>query len=94
MLVQSGEMLEGTWEELAREAERFAGQRLRVIVLPLTEAPAGSASLSFHEAASPAEWAEAFFTWGRSHVRRNAPPLSEEAINRDSIYSERLEQQR
>ena len=32
------ETLEGTWEELARHVDKFAGHRLRVVILP-DEAP-------------------------------------------------------
>lgn len=35
------EVLEGTWEEIARQAPRFAGHRVRVTIL--NEAQAGSA---------------------------------------------------
>ena len=34
--------IEGTWEEITRRAEEFAGHRLRVIVLDEPEAPAES----------------------------------------------------
>ena len=37
------EVLEGTWEELATQAGKFKGRRLRVIILP-TEAKATEAS--------------------------------------------------
>ena len=40
----------------------------------------------FYATASPEERAQAILDWGRSHRPRNAPPLSDEAIRRESIY--------
>ncbi len=37
---------------------------------------------------SPAERAEAFISWAESHSHAN-PSLSDEAINRESIYADR-----
>ncbi|WP_416667190.1 hypothetical protein [Egbenema bharatensis] len=42
---------------------------------------------------SPKERAEKFVNWARSHSTQ-APPLSDEAISRESIYREREDQQR
>ncbi|MBD2212371.1 hypothetical protein H6G27_21235 [Nostoc linckia FACHB-104] len=44
---------------------------------------------SFHETATPQEWALAFQEWVESHRKLNLPTLSDEAISRESIYGER-----
>ena len=33
-MVAAPEVLEGTWDEIAQQADRLAGRRLRVVVLP------------------------------------------------------------
>jgi len=43
----------------------------------------------FYETASPEEWVSAFREWVESHRGLNLPPLSDEAISRESIYGER-----
>jgi hypothetical protein len=43
---------------------------------------------SFSEMASPEERARAVEEWAKEH-RSSAPPLTDEAISRDSIYIER-----
>jgi hypothetical protein len=45
-----------------------------------------------YQTATTAEWVDAFTTWARSHSS-DAPPLSDEAISRESIYREREDQQ-
>lgn len=47
---------------------------------------------SFFETASPEERARAVEEWANVH-RSTAPPLSDQAISRDSIYGEREENQ-
>lgn len=42
----------------------------------------------FQETSTPEEWIKAFREWAESHPR-NTPPLSDEAISRESIYGER-----
>lgn len=86
----SQQVLEGTWEEIASQAGRLAGRRVRLWVLdnePLGEAP----PLPFYAIATPQERADAFVEWARSHAPRNAPPLSDEAISRESIYFDERE---
>ena len=92
-LDQREPVLEGTWEEITQHAERFAGRRLRVLLLPATSEPHVGKAAPFYETASPTEWAEAFFAWGHGHPRREAQPLSDAAISRESIYGERLDRQ-
>ncbi|MGL4618111.1 hypothetical protein [Chroococcidiopsis sp.] len=43
----------------------------------------------FYETATPQEWVSAFREWVESHRGLNLPPLSDEAISRESIYGER-----
>jgi hypothetical protein len=43
----------------------------------------------FYETATPQEWVQAFHEWVESHRDLNLPPLSDEAISRESIYGER-----
>ena len=45
-----------------------------------------------YQTATTAEWVDAFTTWAGSHSS-DAPPLSDEAISRESIYREREDQQ-
>jgi hypothetical protein len=46
----------------------------------------------FHQTATAAEWVDAFTNWANSRSN-NAPPLSDEAISRESIYREREDRQ-
>jgi hypothetical protein len=80
-------IIEGTWEEIARQADLLAGKRLRVEVLENGHETLETARLAFYATATPQERAQAFVEWARSHKPRNAPPLSDEAISRESIYS-------
>lgn len=41
----------------------------------------------FHETATASEWVTAFREWAASH-RHNAPPLSDYAISRESMYED------
>ena len=43
----------------------------------------------FYEIATPTEWSIAFKEWVDTHRTLNLPILSEEAINRESIYGDR-----
>lgn len=46
----------------------------------------------FHQTATTEEWVEAFTAWAKSHSS-DAPPLSDEATSRESIYREREDRQ-
>lgn len=46
----------------------------------------------FHETATPEEWERAFLDWVNTERPRH-PPLSDEAISRESIYREREDAQ-
>lgn len=41
----------------------------------------------FHETATASEWVKAFRAWAANH-HHNAPPLSDYALSRESIYSD------
>ena len=76
-------------EESAREglpAEEYARKVLEERLLP-----------GGHEASTTAgannERLRAFREWVGSHAGHTAPPLSEEAVNRESIYREREDRQ-
>ncbi|WP_017316070.1 hypothetical protein [Mastigocladopsis repens] len=43
----------------------------------------------FHETATASEWVKAFREWAANH-HHNAPPLSEYALSRESIYEDDL----
>ena len=51
--------------------------------------PIKSQQRPFHETATPTEWSIAFLEWINSHRTLNLPILSDEAINRESIYEDR-----
>jgi len=67
------------------------GVSLTALLQPLAAEPGGLIEKPFHER-TPAERAQAFLEWAAAH-RINAPPLSDEAISRDSIYGEREDNQ-
>ena len=78
---------EGTLEEiLQRYGKLLSGQRVRVI--PLSEAL--PAEKPFYETATPEEWARELRAWASNHASET-PPLSEEAMSRESIYEGRGE---
>jgi hypothetical protein len=81
-------VLEGTWEEIKRHEKELAGRRLTVIVMPTGEKLPHGAESPLFRTASTDEWSRALREWAESHDR-TAPPLSDEAISRDSIYEGR-----
>jgi hypothetical protein len=79
---------EGTLEEIIRRYGReLNGQRVRVTTLPVLPA---TKEKVFHEVATPEEWAKELRAWAASHDP-NIPPLSDEAMSRESIYEGRGE---
>ena len=82
----TGQVFEGTWEEVARQADRFAGRHVRLVVVENDQEEVTGAAPPFYATATPEERAQAVLEWGRSHAPRNAPALSDEAISRESIY--------
>lgn len=73
-------VFEGTWEEVAKQADQLAGKRVRVTVLPVESDHTGGGA--------GAERARAFREWASSHPRRRDTPLPDEALSRGSIYGE------
>jgi hypothetical protein len=75
-------------EHRLREAAERRGQEVGEFVTDLIEQslpaipPAGQ---SLWHSLTPEEWARAFDEWAHSNPS-NAPPLSDEAISRESIY--------
>jgi hypothetical protein len=67
------------------------GVSLTSLLQPLAEDPSDVEEKTFYER-TPTERAQAFLQWAASH-HINAPPLSDEAISRDSIYGEREDNQ-
>ena len=78
----------------ARLQAQAEAQGLTLAALPrsITEQWNGAHEKSFYETASPEERARAVEEWANQH-RPSAPPLSDEAIDRDSIYGEREDKQ-
>lgn len=68
------------------------GLTLADLLRSITEMWNGAHEKSFYETASPEERARAVEEWANQH-RSSAPPLSDEASSRDSIYGEREDKQ-
>jgi len=64
------------------------GLTLDDLLRSITEMWNGTQVSPFYETASPEERARAVEEWANQH-RSSSPPLSDEAISRDSIYGER-----
>jgi len=86
---QAPQTIEGTWEEVAAQASQWAGRRVLLTILPEEKGAHTGPERAYHETASPEEWSEAFRAWSNSHKPRHAPPLSDEAISRETIYGDR-----
>ena len=68
------------------------GLTLAALLRSITELWNGAPAKSFYETTTPEERARAVEEWANHH-RSSAPPLSDEAISRDSIYGEREDKQ-
>ncbi len=68
------------------------GLTLAALLRSITELWSGTQVKPFYEMASPEERARAVEEWANQH-RSSAPPLSDEAISRESIYGEREDKQ-
>jgi hypothetical protein len=53
------------------------------------QAEAQPASIAHLQKTDPKEWARQFHEWAEGHDR-TTPPLSDEAISRESIYPDRI----
>lgn len=81
---------EGTLDEInLRYGKELAGLNLRVMV---DETPAQQTEIDkpFYETATPEQWIEALHSWAASH-KSSTPPLSDDAIDRESIYDLNLQ---
>lgn len=79
----------GTLEEItSRYGKELAGRPLKVVVVDSSSS--NSVVKPFYETATPEEWAHALRVWATSHDP-NTPFLSDEAIDRESIYEGRGE---
>lgn len=81
-----GQIYSGTWEEIAQHADELRGKRVRLVVLEDVTEEGEQSQLPFWATATPEERAQSIIEWGMGHKPRNAPPLSVEAISRESIY--------
>ena len=77
--------IEGTWEEIARQADTLAGKRLFVTVLENGQSESPTPELPDNTASRGPDRARAFREWAESHSR-DSPILSDDAISRESIY--------
>jgi hypothetical protein len=80
-----------TAEKLQAQADA-QGLTLDALLRSITELWDCTHKKSFYETASPEERARAVEEWANQH-RLSSPPLSDEAISRDSIYGEREDNQ-
>ncbi len=82
------QIYEGTLDEIvARYGKELNGRRLKVIVDD-DAASANQKNLPFYETATPEEWSRALSEWAASHDA-TIPLLSDDAVERESIYEER-----
>jgi hypothetical protein len=65
------------------------GMSVEQWLLDLAEQLAPSTSIAHMQKANPKEWARQFHEWAESHDR-TTPPLSDNAISRESIYPDRI----
>ena len=78
-------------ERLVAEA-KARGLSVETYILNVLEKEAPNGEVSFALTAIPEKWKTAFLEW--VHTERPAhPPLSDEAISRESIYREREDAQ-
>ena len=80
------QVFEGTLEELNRRKEAFSGKRLRIEVLGDLDRPIPPAEHPIGVSADAR--ARSILDWGYGHRPRRSVPLTDEAISRDSVYSD------
>jgi hypothetical protein len=84
----SPRVYEGTLDEITtRYGDELRGRHLKVIV---QETSPNTAEQPFYEKATPEEWSREWRAWAASHSH-NTPLLSDEAVERESIYEGRGE---
>jgi len=79
-------------EEHIKAEARARGLSIENYILNVLERDTTNGEASFALTASPEEWGKAFLEWVRTE-RPAHPPLSDEAISRESIYREREDAQ-
>ena len=65
------------------------GLTLAAWLVQIAEQHAPSSSVAHLQQTNPAEWARHFHVWAENHDRTK-PPLSDEAVGRESIYPDRI----
>ena len=78
-------------ERIIAEA-RARGLSVEDYILHVLEGEVASDTATFSETATPEEWEKALLEWVNA-ARPEHPPLSDEAISRESIYREREDAQ-
>jgi hypothetical protein len=78
-------------ERIVAEA-KACGLSVETYILNMLERETTHGEASFALTATPAEWKTAFLEWVNTE-RPAHPPLSDEAISRESIYREREDAQ-
>jgi len=79
-------VLEGTWEEIAGQAEQLSGKRVRLTVLPEGEAEVAAPKLPLYLTATPEEIISALDAVAEQN--RHLPVLPPEAFERESLYGD------
>ena len=72
-----------------RERALARGLTLEQWLVELVDVYAPPNSIAHLQRTDPDEWARQFHEWAESHDR-TTPPLSDEAISRESIYPDRF----
>jgi hypothetical protein len=80
------EIVEGTWEEIARQGDRFSGRRVRLTVLSGEASGFVAASRPLYETATPQELVRALDKIAVKN--RQLPVLPPEAFERESLYAD------
>ena len=81
------QVYEGTFEEIiARYGKELADRHVKVTVQETDNA--AREARPFYETATPEEWTKEWREWAANHSHLSTP-LSDEAIDRDSIYEGR-----
>ncbi len=75
-------------EEHIKAEAKARGLSVETYILSVLEKEATNGEANFALTATPEEWKKAFLDWVHTE-RPGHPPLSDEAISRESIYRER-----
>ena len=79
-------------EQRVKAEANAHGLSVEDYILKVLEREAPNSEANFAQTASPEEWVKAFHDWVHN-TRPAHPPLSDEAISRESIYREREDAQ-